>query len=409
MDHAPTPAAPVTLFYSYAHEDEALRDELQGHLKLLERRGLLAPWHDGQIVPGTNWANAINANLRSAELVLLLVSKDFIESDYIWGTELSVAMQRQDKNDAVVVPIVVRAIDFDPKDPQELPFLKLQALPTDLRPVTSWPNRDEAWTNVAKGLRATVKSIHERRPPLPNLSLSSDPLELDTDIVVTHTDDEIPPIGDYVTCGAIKLIQHSKHRFGSVRLQADQELTLHVDLPATDPLLERVVGDVSQQIVLAHRHRSAASLDETQAALLQQQTRALIDLPEQQRVLWVDDCPEGNRFEAAALAKLQIEVVTARSTDEALRIIEADHEGFTLVISDWERVGEAKQAGLRLLARLRQAGVQWPLIYYHGAVDETRARRAAQARAAGALGEAVLPAELMQLVVQALNVRPAQP
>ncbi|MDB5778076.1 MAG: response regulator receiver protein [Polaromonas sp.] len=409
MDYAAHPTAPVTLFYSYAHEDEVLREELQGHLKLLERRGLLAPWHDRQIVPGANWANAIDANLRSAELVLLLVSKDFIESDYIWGTELSVAMQRQDKNEAVVVPIVVRAIDFDPKDPQELPFLKLQALPTDLRPVTSWPNRDEAWTNVAKGLRATVKSIRERRPPLPNPPLCSAPLDPDTDIVVTHTDGEIPTILDYAFRGLDKLILHSKQGLESVRLKAGQELTPHVDHPATDPLLERVIGDVSQQIVQAHHHRSAAPMDETATDLVQQQTRALIDLPEQQRVLWVDDRPEGNRFEAAALAKLQIEVVTARSTDEALRIIEADQEGFTLVISDWERVGEEKQAGLRLLARLRQAGVQWPLIYYHRAVDETRAQRAAQARAAGALGEAVLPAELMKLVVQALNANPAQP
>src|SRR5688572_23407392 len=55
---------PVTLFYSYAHEDEALRDELQGHLKILERRGLLAPWHDRKIVAGQDWAGEIDSNLR---------------------------------------------------------------------------------------------------------------------------------------------------------------------------------------------------------------------------------------------------------------------------------------------------------------------------------------------------------
>jgi CheY-like chemotaxis protein len=182
-----------------------------------------------------------------------------------------------------------------------------------------------------------------------------------------------------------------------------------VDRPVTDPLLERVVADVAQQIVQAQRERSAIALDAQGVVSLQAQTRTLIDLPEQQRVLWVDDRPEGNHFEAAALAKLQIEVVTARSTDEALRIIAADREGFALVISDWERVGEPAQAGLRLLARLRQAGVQWPVIYYHGAAAKERAQRADQARAVGALGEAVLPAELMALVVQALNTGPAPP
>ena len=91
-------AAPVSLFYSYAHEDEALRDELQGHLKLL------APWHDRRIVPGADWSGAIDSCLRQAEL--LLGSKDFIESDYIMGTELAVAIHRQAEHAAVVVPIV---------------------------------------------------------------------------------------------------------------------------------------------------------------------------------------------------------------------------------------------------------------------------------------------------------------
>ena len=73
------------------------------------------------------------------------------------------AMRRHEEQAATVVPIVVRAIDIDPEDAEELPFLKLQALPTDMRPVTSWPNVDEAWTNVARGLRGVIKSIIERR------------------------------------------------------------------------------------------------------------------------------------------------------------------------------------------------------------------------------------------------------
>jgi DNA-binding NtrC family response regulator len=170
-----------------------------------------------------------------------------------------------------------------------------------------------------------------------------------------------------------------------------------------------VVADVAQQIVQAQRERSAIALDAQGVVSLQAQTRTLIDLPDQQRVLWVDNHPEGNRFEAAALAKLQIEVVTARSTDEALHIIAADREGFALVISDWDRAGEPAPAGLHLLARLRQAGVRWPVVYYHGASAEERSQRATKARAVGALGEAVLPGELMALVVQALNTGPAQP
>ena len=118
-----------------------------------------------------------------------------------------------------------------------------------------------------------------------------------------------------------------------------------------DPLLERVVAAVLQQIVQAQRQRTATPLNGKEIASLQTQTQMLIDLPDQQRVLWVDDKPQSNHFEAAALAKLQIEVVKALSTNEALRIIAADREGFSLVISDWERDAEPKQAGLLLLKR----------------------------------------------------------
>ena len=426
-------AAPVTLFYSYAHEDETLRDELQGHLKLLERRGLLAPWHDRKIVPGADWSGAIDSYLRSAELVLLLVSKDFIESDYIMGTELAVAMQRHAAQAAVVVPIVVRAVDFDPQDEQELPFLRLQGLPTDLRPVTSWPNRDEAWTNVAKGLRATVKQIREGRPEASSdaveatFSSQAAPSEIRVDAAplpapVTAANPGGPPLPlplpanrgpvgnvfDWIN-ERVETLQIRR-----IRLPAPAPSTkLSNRVPATpaDPLLDRIVTDVSQQIAQAQRERGALPLSAHGAALLHAQTRALIDLPEQHRVLWVDDRPQGNRFEAAALAKLQIEIVTARSTDEALQRIAADTEGFALVISDWERAGEPAaedgSAGLHLLARLRDAGLHCPLIFYHGAQGEQREARAAQARDAGALGEAVLPDELMTLVLRALQAEPA--
>ena len=120
-----------------------------------------------------------------------------------------------------------------------------------------------------------------------------------------------------------------------------------------DPLLERVVAAVLQQIVQAQRQRTATPLNGKEIASLQTQTQTpmLIDLADQQRVLWVDDKPQSNHFEAAALAKLQIEVVKALSTNEALRIIAADREGFSLVISDWERDAEPKPTGLLLLKR----------------------------------------------------------
>ena len=113
-------AAPVSLFYSHAHEDASLCDELQGRLKIPARRGLCAPWHDRRIEPGQDRAGEIDTHLREAELVLLRISKDFIESDSIMGTELCAPMQRHAEARSVVVPIVVRAVDPDPADAEAL-------------------------------------------------------------------------------------------------------------------------------------------------------------------------------------------------------------------------------------------------------------------------------------------------
>lgn len=351
--------APVGLFYSYAHEDEPYRDELAGHLKILERRGLIQVWYDRKIVPGADWNAAIEAALDRAEL--LLVSKDFMESDYIFGVELKKAMARQQAHACEVVPILVRAYDIDPEDAEDLPFMKLQALPTDLKAVTSWPNRDEAWTNVAKGLRVTVKAIRERRRPA--------------------------PLAAGVAVGA-----------APPRSSASA--------PEVDAMLDRVIGGVVAQIDAAEIQRSGHAVLDQDRNALHQRTQHLIDMPEQRRVLWVDDEPQNNRHETAALAKLQIEVVAVRSTAEALARIDADAaagESFDLVLSDWSRPRDGDDAMLGLLRALRAAGKSMPLVCYHGETDpRRRAERATRAQAAGCFGEAVTPTELMALVGRAL-------
>jgi CheY-like chemotaxis protein len=356
----PDPAIPpVSLFYSYAHEDEALRDELRGHLKILERRGLLSSWYDREITPGEDWHAKIDEQLQMADLVLLLVSKDFIESDYIFGTELTVAMQRHQAGFATVVPIIVRAIDIDPEDREALPFLSLQGLPTDLRPVTSWPNRDEAWTNVAKGLRATVKMIHEKK-----------------------------------AASAAR----SPRRGGTRAVPAPAFAPKPPDM-AHDPLLAEIVHGFMARVNEANLQRGGGPADPD---ALRSQALQMIDEPEWKRVLWVDDHPEHNEAETAALAKLQIEVQTATSTSEGVKILEAD-PAFDLVISDWGRAWEW-QAGLRLLSRVRELRPSLPVVFYHGETDPARrAERAERLRAAGALGEAVYPAELFILVLRALG------
>jgi nucleoside phosphorylase len=144
----------VRVFFSYAHEDEQLRDKLASHLSTLRRQGIIQEWHDRQIGAGQEWAGEIDRNLEAAHVILLLISADFIGSDYCMDKELSRAMARHQSREARVIPIILRPVDWD-----NLPFSKLQALPTDGKAITSWGNQDEAFVNVARGIRAVVEEI----------------------------------------------------------------------------------------------------------------------------------------------------------------------------------------------------------------------------------------------------------
>ena len=137
---APAPTSAIEVFFSYAHEDEALRDALATHLRLLERQGIIAGWHDRRILPGGAWAGAIDDHLQRARIILLLVSADFLASDYSYDVEVQQAMARHDAGAARVIPVILRPVDW-----HSAPFGTLQALPKDGHPVTSWSNRDEAF------------------------------------------------------------------------------------------------------------------------------------------------------------------------------------------------------------------------------------------------------------------------
>ncbi|HEX3641013.1 MAG TPA: TIR domain-containing protein, partial [Ktedonobacteraceae bacterium] len=148
------PTQPLGLFYCYAREDHTLRDELDAHLATLHRTGLITAWYGGEIVPGTFWEEEIEAHLDSADIILLLISPAFIASDYCYGNEMKRALERHHTKEARVVPIILRPVDWG-----GTPFSRLQMLPSSARPVTSWPDRDEAFKDVAKGIRKVVNDL----------------------------------------------------------------------------------------------------------------------------------------------------------------------------------------------------------------------------------------------------------
>lgn len=148
----------LEIFFSYAHEDESLRDELAKHLNILQRQELIAGWHDRKITAGTEWEGQINSNLDSADIILLLISPDFMASNYCYDVELKRALERHESREARVIPIILRPVRWSGTS-----FSKLQALPTDGKPVTKWDDQDSAFLNVTEGIMRAIEELNGNR------------------------------------------------------------------------------------------------------------------------------------------------------------------------------------------------------------------------------------------------------
>ncbi len=94
---------PLKVFYSYAHKDRELCEDLKRHLTNLERNGVISNWYDRHISAGKDWGKEVDHHLGEADLILLLVSADFMASNYCWGVEVKRAMERHEKGEARVV------------------------------------------------------------------------------------------------------------------------------------------------------------------------------------------------------------------------------------------------------------------------------------------------------------------
>ncbi len=157
-----TTTAPVRVFYSYSHRDESFRQELGKHLAPLRQEKLIDEWHDRRILSGENWERSISEKLDNAQVILLLVSSDFLASDYCSGVEMARAIERSEAGQAVVIPIIVRPCLWQVR----LDKFKLQTAPKDALPITKWPSSDDAYLDVAERVYEKIQSM---TPPAPSL------------------------------------------------------------------------------------------------------------------------------------------------------------------------------------------------------------------------------------------------
>jgi hypothetical protein len=151
------PAA-LQMFVSYSHHDEPLKNDLVKHLEPLKRLNLIEAWHDRKISAGDKWEAAIGDALAKADIILLLISIDFINSKYCYDIEMETALERERKGEVVVIPVIARSCMWRSSE-----FARLQATPTDGKAISSWPDKDEALTIVAEKIREVAERLLDER------------------------------------------------------------------------------------------------------------------------------------------------------------------------------------------------------------------------------------------------------
>jgi hypothetical protein len=159
---ATEPKVPTKIFISYSHKDENFKSDLVDHLSVLRRQGLIDAWQDRDIDAGDEWSEEIFKSLEAADMILLLVSVGFLASDFCYSKEMGRAMERHAKGEARVIPIILKPCDWTPT-----PFAKLQGLPKNAKPISTWADKDEAYMDVVTSLRKVLGKPPPNAPKRP--------------------------------------------------------------------------------------------------------------------------------------------------------------------------------------------------------------------------------------------------
>lgn len=218
----------INVFISYAHEDEQWRKDLATHLKSLEKQGLVSVWHDIKIPPGKQWKEEIDDQMNKSELILLLVSADFLASDFC-EREMNRALELYGSGRARVVPIIVRPCDW-----YNAEFANLQVLPEHGEAVSTWPDKDVAFMDIATNLRPTIEELRVPKPQSPRETSSMQnivnfkkdlSLSIGVDVGATKID-----------CGLIRLTNNGKPEYHPDNIARIE----HDDLKSAEGVLDKI-------------------------------------------------------------------------------------------------------------------------------------------------------------------------
>lgn len=251
----------VRLFYSYCQQDQALRDKLDQHLKLMQRQGLLAPWHNRDIQAGEDFRGQIDRNLGAADIVLLLVSDAFISSDYCWDVEMKRALELHQAGKTYVIPVLLRPV----AGLANAPFGKLKGLPNGDKPVTEWDDRDRAFVNIAEGVRKVAESLRSQpgwgtdSPQQPSSTATAAPAEatvpLQTASLRKFVEQVLSIEGDFNTF-CTEQFPDAFERFSN-GMDRKQKLSLLLQIVKRDGEEQKLLDDLMREFPKAyHRHEA---------------------------------------------------------------------------------------------------------------------------------------------------------
>jgi len=153
--------ATFNAFISYSKNDKAHLDNFKKFMIALKRSDQLATWDDNDLIPGEEWDERIKTQLREADIIFLLVSQNFIATEYIWDIEIKEALRRHEAGEAVVIPILLSNCTW-----QDMPFSKLTFIPSKGKHITSreWDSVEDAWMNVYEGVKKVLKQFQTSIP-----------------------------------------------------------------------------------------------------------------------------------------------------------------------------------------------------------------------------------------------------
>ena len=146
----------VKVFLSYSHEDEKFKEKLDQHLAPLKRNGKITTWNDGKLLPGSELDAEIKEQLRQADIIILMISSSFFNSDYCWETEMSEAIKRAKNGECRIIPVIVRECMWEATE-----FRGFLALPKDGKPINEYGNEDKAYTEIARRVNAIIEEIRQ--------------------------------------------------------------------------------------------------------------------------------------------------------------------------------------------------------------------------------------------------------